>query len=59
MGNNLGKKLVCATKEGLKIAETEDEKKAYEEAKAASEGLCKLIKETLDDKVLSTKVCVH
>jgi len=46
-----GKKLVCATKEGLKIAESEDEKKAFEEAKAATEGLCKLIKETLDDKV--------
>ena len=46
-----GKKLVCATKEGLKIAESEDEKKKFEEAKAASEGLCKLIKEVLDDKV--------
>jgi len=46
-----GKKLVCATKEGLKINETEDEKKSFEEAKAATEGLCKLIKEVLDDKV--------
>jgi len=46
-----GKKLVCATKEGLKISETEDEKKAFEEVKAATEGLCKLIKEVLDDKV--------
>jgi len=46
-----GKKLVCATKEGLKIGETEDEKKAFEEKKAATEGLCKLIKEVLDDKV--------
>lgn len=46
-----GKKLVCATKEGLKISETEDEKKAFEEAKAASEGLCKLVKEVLDEKV--------
>ena len=46
-----GKKLVCATKEGLKITESEDEKKKFEEAKAASEGLCKLIKEVLDDKV--------
>jgi molecular chaperone HtpG len=46
-----GKKLICATKEGLKIEDTEDEKKAYEEAKAKSEGLCKLIKEVLDDKV--------
>jgi molecular chaperone HtpG len=46
-----GKKLVCATKEGLKIAESEDEKKSFEELKAATEGLCKLIKEVLDDKV--------
>lgn len=46
-----GKKLVCATKEGLKIAETEDEKKKFEELKASTEGLCKLIKEVLDDKV--------
>lgn len=46
-----GKKLVCATKEGLKIAETEDEKKQFEELKAQTEGLCKLIKEVLDDKV--------
>merc|ERR1712159_742772 len=46
-----GKKLVCATKEGLKINESEDEKKSFEEQKAATEGLCKLIKEVLDDKV--------
>lgn len=46
-----GKKLVCATKEGLKLGESEDEIKAFEEAKAATEGLCKLIKEVLDDKV--------
>jgi molecular chaperone HtpG len=46
-----GKKLVCATKEGLKLNETEDEKKAFEELKASTEGLCKLIKEVLDDKV--------
>ena len=46
-----GKKLVSATKEGLKLAESEDEKKAFEEKKAATEGLCKLIKEVLDDKV--------
>ena len=46
-----GKKLVCATKEGLKISESEEEKKSFEEQKAATEGLCKLIKEVLDDKV--------
>lgn len=46
-----GKKLICATKEGLKLAETEDEKKQFEELKSQTEGLCKLIKEVLDDKV--------
>jgi len=46
-----GKKLLSATKEGLNIEEDEDEKKAFEEAKAKTEGLCKLMKEVLDDKV--------
>merc|ERR1711878_8501 len=46
-----GKKLLSATKEGLKIEEDEDEKKAFEEAEAKTEGLCKLMKEVLDDKV--------
>eukprot|EP01082_Thalassiosira_pseudonana_P004992 g4364.t1.1.5e174189 g4364 g4364.t1 contig15:877753-879996(-) len=46
-----GKKLLSATKEGLQMDEDDDEKKAFEEAKAQSEGLCKLMKEVLDDKV--------
>jgi len=46
-----GKKLICATKEGLQLSETEDEKKSFEELKAATEPLCKLVKEILDDKV--------
>merc|ERR1711871_913093 len=46
-----GKKLICATKEGLDLGDTDDEKKSFEEQKAATEGLCKLIKEVLDDKV--------
>jgi molecular chaperone HtpG len=46
-----GKKLICASKEGLEMEDTEEEKKAFEEAKAKTEGLCKLIKEVLDDKV--------
>merc|ERR1712127_401368 len=46
-----GKKLICATKEGLKLNESEDEKKSFEELKASTEGLCKLMKEVLDDKV--------
>merc|ERR1719270_1071943 len=46
-----GKKLLSATKEGLKLEEDEDEKKQFEEAKAKAEGLCKLMKEVLGDKV--------
>jgi len=46
-----GKKLLCATKEGLKMTESDEEKKKFEEAKAKTEGLCKLIKEVLDNKV--------
>jgi molecular chaperone HtpG len=46
-----GKKLICATKENLALEETEEEKKTFEELKAATEGLCKLMKEVLDDKV--------
>ncbi|KAF3332383.1 heat shock protein 83 [Carex littledalei] len=46
-----GHKLVSATKEGLKLEETEEEKKKKEEKKAAFESLCKTIKEILGDKV--------
>jgi molecular chaperone HtpG len=46
-----GKKMVCITKEGLKLDETEEEKKKAEEEKAAAENLCKIMKEILGDKV--------
>merc|ERR1711988_262851 len=46
-----GKKLVCCTKEGLEIDETEEEKKTWEETKAAFEELCKVMKDVLGDKV--------
>jgi len=46
-----GKKLVCVTKDGLKLEETEEEKKKAEEDKAANENLLKVVKETLGDKV--------
>jgi molecular chaperone HtpG len=46
-----GKKLVCITKEGLKLDETEEEKKQAEEEKAKNETLLKLVKEILGDKV--------
>jgi len=51
-----GKKLICATKEGLTLSDTEDEKKAFEEAKAACQGLCTLMKEVLSDKVEKVQV---
>lgn len=46
-----GKNLVCVTKEGLELPEDEEEKKKFEEAKAAFEGLCKSMKDILDKKV--------
>jgi molecular chaperone HtpG len=46
-----GKKLVSATKEGLKIDDSEEEKKRKEELKEKFEGLCKVIKEVLGDRV--------
>jgi molecular chaperone HtpG len=46
-----GKKLKNCTKEGLDLEDDEAEKKKLEEQKAAYEGLCKLVKEILGDKV--------
>merc|ERR1711990_818801 len=46
-----GKKLVCCTKEGLKLDETEEEKKKKEEVKSQFEALCRLMKDILGDKV--------
>ncbi|KAH6804589.1 heat shock-like protein [Perilla frutescens var. frutescens] len=47
-----GKKLVSATKEGLKLdEETEEEKKKKEEKKKSFESLCKVIKDILGDRV--------
>eukprot|EP01056_Protomagalhaensia_sp_Gyna25_P003687 Protomagalhaensia_sp_Gyna_25__3686@NODE_330_length_3851_cov_180_720881_g257_i0_p1_GENE_NODE_330_length_3851_cov_180_720881_g257_i0NODE_330_length_3851_cov_180_720881_g257_i0_p1_ORF_typecomplete_len727_score246_06HSP90/PF00183_18/1_8e04HSP90/PF00183_18/2_3e185HATPase_c_3/PF13589_6/9e27HATPase_c/PF02518_26/7_6e05GSHS_ATP/PF02955_16/5_7e02GSHS_ATP/PF02955_16/0_028DUF4786/PF16027_5/0_66Tim54/PF11711_8/1DUF4834/PF16118_5/1_1RNA_pol_Rpc4/PF05132_14/1Mucin/PF01456_17/2_2KCT2/PF17818_1/19_NODE_330_lengt len=45
-----GKKLQSCTKEGLELAESEDEKKSFEELKTKFEPLCKLMKEVLHDK---------
>jgi len=45
------KKLVSATKEGLDLDQSEDEKKRKEEEKATFEGLTKKMKEILGDKV--------
>ncbi|MED6191477.1 Heat shock protein 83 [Stylosanthes scabra] len=47
-----GKKLVSATKEGLKLEdETEEEKQKREEKKKSFENLCKTMKEILGDRV--------
>lgn len=46
-----GKKLVCASKEGMELEETEEEKAARAEEKKACEALCSVIKEHLGDKV--------
>jgi len=55
-----GKKLVCITKDGLKLDETEEEKKKAEEEKVQNEELLKVVKEILGDKVekvvLSTRL---
>merc|ERR1711871_1769149 len=42
-----GHKLVCCTKEGLQLEETEEEKKKEEEIKAQFEALCRLMKDIL------------
>merc|ERR1712160_134011 len=44
-------KLVSATKEGLELDQTDEEKKAAEEEKASFDDLCKKVKEVLGDKV--------
>merc|ERR1719191_385847 len=46
-----GHKLVCITKEGLKLAESEAETKQKEELKAKFDPLCSTMKEILGDKV--------
>merc|ERR1711920_792012 len=46
-----GKSMACATKEGLDLGLTEDEKKQAEERKAQFEDLCKKVKDILGKKV--------
>jgi len=46
-----GKKLICATKEGLELEMTEEEKRSKEEEAKSYEALCKKVKEILGDKV--------
>ncbi|KAL0947041.1 hypothetical protein HGRIS_013185 [Hohenbuehelia grisea] len=46
-----GKKLVCVSKEGLELEETEEEKKAREEEVTEFQELCTTVKDALGDKV--------
>ncbi|CAE6482634.1 unnamed protein product [Rhizoctonia solani] len=46
-----GKKLVCVSKEGLELEETEEEKNEREKLASSLDGLCKAIKDALGDKV--------
>jgi molecular chaperone HtpG len=46
-----GKKLICVSKEGLELEETDEEKKVREEEAAQFNDLCQTIKEALGDKV--------
>ena len=46
-----GKKLVCVSKEGLELEETEDEKKAREAEVSEFAELCTVVKDALGDRV--------
>ncbi|TDL27394.1 HSP90-domain-containing protein [Rickenella mellea] len=46
-----GKKLICVSKEGLELEETEEEKKEREADEKEFEDLCKAVKDALGDKV--------
>lgn len=46
-----GKKLVCVSKEGLELEETDEEKAQREQESAGLDDLCKAIKDALGDKV--------
>jgi molecular chaperone HtpG len=46
-----GHKMICITKEGLNLEDSEEETKRKEELKAKFDSLCSVIKEILGDKV--------
>jgi len=51
-----GKKFICVSKEGLLLEDTDEEKKKAEEEKQQNEELCKIIKDTLGDKIEKASV---
>jgi molecular chaperone HtpG len=51
-----GKELVCCSKEGLELEQTEDEKKAQEQLQKDWEPICNKIKGTLGDRVQTVKL---
>jgi len=51
-----GKNMICATKEGIKFDETEEEKKAFEDTVNSLEDLTKFVKDILGDKVTKVKI---
>ena len=46
-----GKKLICVSKEGLELEETEEEKTQRDKEVADFDELCKVVKDALGDKV--------
>jgi len=51
-----GKKFICITKGNFEVEESDDEKKQFEDEKKANENLCKIIKETLGEKVEKVEI---
>ena len=50
------KKILCVTKEGLKLEETEDETKEFEDVIISFEDVTKFVKEILGDKVTKVQI---
>lgn len=51
-----GKDLVCCSRDGFELEQTEEEKKAHEELVKEWQPVCEKIKNVLDNKVLSVRI---